>query len=274
MGGPRAAWLIAARELRETVRDANLVLPLVLMPVLIGGLAGVTAFASFAQDSSAVGAAVTNAALDQLPAAVVQRFGNLPTDSRDATIGTLIKAFSIPLFWIIPVALTPAVAADSFVGERERYSLEPLLATPLGTRAILVGKLAASVIPATLGTWLGVLIFWGVTLLARSTLYPRLLLADGDWVFSLLVVTPLVAIFTAGVAALLSTRVSGYRVAYQLNGLIALPIVLLLLPITAFVFLLSNLALVYVALLFAASDAVIIWWASNEFDRERLLSRR
>jgi ABC-type transport system involved in multi-copper enzyme maturation permease subunit len=268
------AKLIAIRELKETLRDPNLVLPLVLMPCLIGVLAGISAFASFAQNSSAVGAAVTNAALDQLPQAAVQRLSNLPTTDRQATIETLLKAFSIPLFWIIPVALTPAVAADSFVGERERFSLEPLLATPIGTNQVLLGKLAAAVIPAAIGTWLGVLVFWGVTLLSRSTLYPRFLLADGDWLFSLLVVAPLVALFTAGVAALISTRVSGYRVAYQLNGLIVLPVVLLLLPITAFLFLLTGAALGYIAALFALLDLAIVSWANSLFDRERLLSRR
>ena len=91
------------------------------------------------------------------------------------------------------------------------------------------------------------LVFWAMTLLSRSTLYPRVLLADGDWLFSLLVVAPLVALFTAGVAALISTRVSGYRVAYQLNGLIVLPVVLLLIPATAFLFLVTGAALLYVA---------------------------
>jgi ABC-2 type transport system ATP-binding protein len=268
------AKLIAIRELKETIRDPNLLLPLVLMPCLIGVLAGISAFASFAQDSTAVGAAVTNAALDQLPQAAVQRLSNVPTTDRQATIELLLKAFSIPLFWIIPVALTPAVAADSFVGERERFSLEPLLATPIGTDQVLLGKLAAAVIPAAIGTWLGVLVFWGVTLLSRSTLYPRLLLADGDWLFSLLVVAPLVALFTAGIAALISTRVSGYRVAYQLNGLIVLPVVLLLLPITAFLFLITGAALGYVAALFAVLDLAIVVWAATLFDRERLLSRR
>jgi hypothetical protein len=88
------------------------------------------------------------------------------------------------------------------------------------------------------------------------------------------VVVPLVAVFTAGVAALVSTRVSGYRVAYQLNGLIALPIVLLLIPATAFLFLFTGAALVYVAILFAVIDIAIISWANHLFDRERLLSRR
>lgn len=195
----RSAWLIAARELRETIRDPNLVLPLVLMPTLIGILAGITAFSSFGPASTGgVGTAVTNAALDQLPQAAVQRLSNLPTTTRDATLQTLLKAFSIPLFWIIPVALTPAVAADSFVGERERFSLEPLLAAPIGTGQLLLGKLIAAVVPAALGTWLGVLVFWAMTTLAQSPLYPRLLLADLDWLFSLLVVAPLVALFTAG----------------------------------------------------------------------------
>jgi ABC-2 type transport system permease protein len=269
-----AARLIALRELRETLRDPNLVLPIVLMPCLIGLLAGVSAFTSFGSGPNAVGTAVTNAALDQLPQAAVQRLSNLPSTNRDATIETLIKAFSIPLFWVIPVALTPAVAADSFVGERERASLEPLLAAPIGTGALLVGKLAASVIPAALGTWLGVLIFWGLTLLSHSPLYPRVLLADGDWLFSLLCVTPLVSLFTAGIAALLSTRVSGYRVAYQLNGLIVLPVVLIVIPATAFLFLFTAAALVYVALGFAVFDLVIVLWANHLFDREHLLSRR
>src|SRR3981081_1036760 len=129
----RDARLIAMRELRETLRDPNLLLPLVLMPCLIGLLAGTSAFTSFGSNtSSAVGTAVTNAALDQLPQAAVQRLSNLPTTNRAAPPEPLLKAFSLPLFWVIPVALPPAVAADSFVGERERFSLEPLLATPIG----------------------------------------------------------------------------------------------------------------------------------------------
>src|SRR3977135_4088087 len=135
------ARLMAANELRETLRDPNLVLPLVLMPCLIWLLAGILAVTSFGSGPNAVGTAVTNAALDQLPQAAVQRLSNLPSTNREATIETLIKAFSIPLFWVIPVALTPAVAADSFVGERERASLEALLATAIGTAGLVLGTL-------------------------------------------------------------------------------------------------------------------------------------
>src|SRR5215813_3165262 len=199
----RHARLIAARELRETVREPNLMLPLLLMPILIGLMAGLSVFASFAPSSDAVGTAVTTAALDRLPDAAVQHLSNVPSDDRQGSLQMLLKAFSIPLFWVIPVALTPAVAADSFVGERERLSLEPLLATPISTTQLLLGKLLAAVVPATGGTWLGVLVLWAMALVANSPLYPRILIADPDWLFSLVVVVPLVALFTAGVAALL-----------------------------------------------------------------------
>src|SRR5439155_19021280 len=136
-----------------------------------------------------------------------------------------------------------------------------------------LGKLLAATVPAVIGTWIGVLVFWLVTWLSRSPLYPRMLLGDGDWAFSLVVLAPLIALFTAGVAALLSTRVSGYRVAYQLNGLIALPIVLVLIPAAAFWFMLSGAAFGYVAMLFLVLDVVIVVWANCLFDRETLLSR-
>lgn len=46
---------------------------------------------------------------------------------------------------VLPVMLILAVIADSFAGERERHTLETLLASPLSDRAILFGKIAAAV---------------------------------------------------------------------------------------------------------------------------------
>lgn len=44
------------------------------------------------------------------------------------------------------VAIQPVV--ESFAGERERHTLETLLATPLSDRGILAGKMAAAFVPA------------------------------------------------------------------------------------------------------------------------------
>lgn len=58
----------------------------------------------------------------------------------------------MPVFFAA-VVIT-AVIADSFAGERERHTLETLLATRLSDRAILFGKIAACVAYGWLISWL------------------------------------------------------------------------------------------------------------------------
>ena len=278
----RMSWLIARRELREIVRDHNLVIPLLLLPALMGILAGLTAMTS-ARAQATIELSVTAAVLDQLPQTAQQRLAenvqataqpaqnDNPKPREQLTVGTLLKAVSLPLFWIVAVALTPAIAADSFVGEKERATIEPLLATPIRNRELFAGKLMTAVIPAVLGTWLGTLIFAGLVALSHSPYYPGFVLADSDWLFSCLVIAPLVAVLAAGIGALISTRVSSFRVAYQLNGLIALPVILVLIPQAAFLFLLTPQAWMYVGVFLAVVDVAIIAWALALFDRDRLL---
>jgi ABC-2 type transport system permease protein len=50
------------------------------------------------------------------------------------------------IYWAwVPLFLVTTVVADSFAGERERHTLETLLASRLSDRAILLGKVGASV---------------------------------------------------------------------------------------------------------------------------------
>ncbi|HSK08066.1 MAG TPA: ABC transporter permease [Vicinamibacterales bacterium] len=57
----------------------------------------------------------------------------------------------------VPLMLVAGVVADSFAGERERHTLETLLASRLPDRAILIGKVAAAVAYG-----------WGFTLLTAA----------------------------------------------------------------------------------------------------------
>src|SRR5438445_1030026 len=179
----RMSWLIARRELREIVRDHNLVIPLLMLPCLMGILTGMSALTS-ARGSANMGVAMTSAVLDQLPDAAQRRLaaqaqstasGSQASDGgspgipiEQLTVGTLLKALSLPLFWIVAVALTPAVAADSFVGEKERGTIEPLLATPVHNRELFAGKLMTAVIPAVMGIWLCPAVFSELVTVSHS----------------------------------------------------------------------------------------------------------
>jgi ABC-2 type transport system permease protein len=53
---------------------------------------------------------------------------------------------SLTLWLVIPMMLAVTIVANTFAGERERHTLETLLASRLSDRAILLGKLSAAVI--------------------------------------------------------------------------------------------------------------------------------
>lgn len=55
---------------------------------------------------------------------------------------------AILLFLVLPSIIAGSIAADAFAGERERRTLETLLATPLSDGAIVFGKACAALIAA------------------------------------------------------------------------------------------------------------------------------
>jgi ABC-2 type transport system permease protein len=56
---------------------------------------------------------------------------------------------AILLFLLLPPVIAGTIGADSFAGERERKTLETLLATPLSDRAVVAGKAMAALGAAT-----------------------------------------------------------------------------------------------------------------------------
>jgi ABC-2 type transport system permease protein len=197
-----------------------------------------------------------------------------------------LKALSSPvelIFWAwIPYILVSGVTADTFAGERERHTLETLLATRLSDRAILFGKLAAIVAYGwgiTLATVLVSLVtvnlfYWQGTL----TLYPPLLFAV------ILAVSLLVTIFGAGLGVAISLRAATARAAQQTMSVLMF---VLLIPLFALSFLpktllarldvfLSSLSVVETVGLILAFllilDLGLVLYAMSQFVRSKLIS--
>lgn len=63
-----------------------------------------------------------------------------------AGAGWLEQPWLLSLWAWLPVFLVATIVADSVAGERERHTLETLLASPLPDKAILLGKVGASVV--------------------------------------------------------------------------------------------------------------------------------
>jgi ABC-2 type transport system permease protein len=116
----------------------------------------------------------------------------------------------------LPLALSAGMVADTFAGERERDTLEALLASRLPDRAIVLGKVAAVAAYGWLVTLLCWLAGWTSVRLAFDTAFLSAV-PNSSFVFAWpLVLTGLAAVFVAAVGVLISLRASSVRQAQQM----------------------------------------------------------
>ena len=76
-----------------------------------------------------------------IPAAFLEQMGTL--SPAQFPIVLILGYLIAPLFLILPLVLSCMIAAEAFVGEKERKTLEALLYTPATDAELFLGKLFA-----------------------------------------------------------------------------------------------------------------------------------
>ena len=194
-----------------------------------------------------------------------------------------LRAPWVMVLWAwMPLFLVTTVTADSFAGERERHTLETLLATRLPDWAILIGKVAAGV----LWVWAATLVCVPVGLITVNVAHvpEGFAMYDGHTLLGIAAVTFLAALLGATLGVLVSLRAGTVRQAQQTLMIIVMLILftpmlalrLLPAPIVARVFELfmgGSQASVALALgaVFLGIDAILLFVGLGRFQRRKLL---
>src|SRR5579883_145951 len=134
----------------------------------------------------------------------------------------------LSLSWIAFLAVS-GVIADTFAGERERHTLETLLASRLPDSAIVLGKTLAAVVYA----WATVLVTAAIGLVVANIGAPHngVVLFPQSSTVSLLGLSGCIAILAALIGTLLSMEMAAVKPAQQL---LSLGSILLLVPFFLF----------------------------------------
>ena len=235
----RMALVVAEREMRDTLRDWRLVIPILGLTLFFPGLMTIVA--------------------TQI-AAYVGEYG-----------AGLIGERALPLLLLVvgffPTSFSLVIALEAFVGEKERKSLEPLLATPLTNYQLFAGKLIASVVPPVLASYIGITVYYiGVFFVAQPI----------DFVSTVLVVliTTIQAILMVAAAVVISSQTTSTRAANMLASFIIVPVALLLQFEGYLMAFYSYNALWWMVLFIAVVASVFIRIGIQQFDREQLLGRQ
>jgi ABC-type Na+ efflux pump permease subunit len=177
------------------------------------------------------------------------------------------------IYLVMPVFVPILISSHAVAGEKEKRTLEPLLASPVTPLELVVGKSLASLVPSVAICLLAfALLCIGVDAVTFE-LAKELVLPNRMWVFGVLVVAPLFAFFGNGVAVLISARVGDSRLAQQLAGLMVLPLIGLAAGQFGGWLRAGTSYYAIIALIVLLMDVGILFAARRLFDRERLMSR-
>lgn len=177
------------------------------------------------------------------------------------------------LFMLMPLAIPVTIASYSIVGEKTTRTLEPVLATPISTFELLLGKAFAAAIPAVAATWLGFGIFAiGASILAVG---PGVLknLLDPIWLLAIFILGPLLSIASVSVAVMVSSRTNDPRVAEQLSMLVVIPLLGLFFGQLVGWFFINKTLILWMALVLTIIDTGLMIFATHLFRRENILTR-
>lgn len=260
----RKAWIIMKKEWREVFKRRFVLFTVVFLPLML------TAIPLGILMNNDVAAELSSFNMQDMP----PRFAAACQAQGVSACGQMfvISQF-ILLFMMMPLAIPITIASYSIVGEKTTHTLEPLLATPISTFQLLLGKALAASIPAVVATWAGFATFaLGTRFLVRVAEVARMVV-DPMWLLAVFVVGPLLAIAAVSVAVMVSSRASDPRVAEQLSMLVILPLLGLFFGQISGYILINRTLVAWMAAGLAVIDAGLFAFATQFFQREVILTR-
>lgn len=233
------AWVIARREIRDQLRDWRILTPIIILTLFFPLLMNFTA---------------------QQAVDFVARYGA-------PVIGDRLIPFLLMVVGFFPISISLVIALESFAGERERLSLEPLLATPLSDLELYFGKMLASVVPPLSAAYMGILVYL-LGLFLRLDWRPEPVL-----LIQILALTTVQAIVMVSGAVVISSQTTSVRAANLLASFIIVPVAELIIAESVIMFWGRYNVLWWMVLALILIALVLMRMGLLLFNREELLGR-
>ena len=267
------AWLVFKKDWLEIKRNWQVLLPIIIVPIIfavifpvvIGGIGNASVQDVSDQDFQAL--------IPNLPMDIQNMLATMTPNQ--SMVYIMVLYFFAPFFLIIPVMASSVLGSDSFAGERERKTIEALLATPISDSELLLGKILVSFIPAMLVTYVAYGLFMGIVDVMTFDMFGgMLLLPNANWLVMMFGVTPAIALCSIGLTVMISSKVKGFREAQQISVVLLLPILGLVFAQISGLVVLGPLILAALIGILAAVDIAIFYVAVKIFRREEILAKQ
>ena len=259
----RKIKIIIKKEWAEVFKNRMVVFTVAFLPLIMTALPLIILYTT--RDAGAVGSADANQAIASGLCAA-------DPNNPDCFQIYLVNQFMM-MFMLIPLAIPTTIAAYSIVGEKNNKSLEPLLATPISTNELLLGKGLSALIPAiiaTYGAFICFLIGAWIILIDKSVI---IAFVDFRWLVAIFIVGPLMAFFAVNLSLMVSSRVNDPRAAEQLSMVVIVPVLAIFFGQMAGLIVLNGEVITITAIILFFLDMMVYYFANKVFQREIILTR-
>ena len=219
-------WLIASKDIRGITSSAQVWLGLILLPLIFSVIFPL-AFILLVKNVP-----ISAPELNDLVNTVLQGLkgtksgeiiGSLPS-MKHQIIFVVVNYLLGSIFLLIPTINAMMIALHSFVGEKEKRTMETLLFSPITVKELFIGKVLAAFIPSIVITWVSFFLFGVITVSLTFNMFGYFIFPNANWVILMLWVVPMITILTILVNVFVSARAKGFQEAQQLGGILILPI--------------------------------------------------
>ncbi len=235
----RMIWLVAGRELRDQLRDWRILFPLSVLTLSFPFL------------------------MNQVAHEAVGFFAKYGT----TLIADRLIPFSVLIIGFFPITISLVVALESFVGEKERGTIEPLLSAPFDNAHLYFGKLLIGVLTPLTASYLSIALY-----LAMVS-HQRLHMPPITTIVLLLTLTTAHAILMVSAAIVISVQSTSVKAANLLASFIVIPVAIMMQGESALMFW-GNDGILWLAVAAVVIMAgLLVRLGLAHFQREYLLGR-
>ncbi|MEM3637207.1 MAG: ABC transporter permease subunit [Conexivisphaerales archaeon] len=261
-------YLIFKKDWMEISRNWQVLIPVIVVPVFFSMALPLIIYI-FPLDVSSLGPLQN--LFNTLPDYAKQRLESLSPGQLAFYMVSVF--FFAPFFLVIPLIASSVIASDSFAGEKERKTIESLLATPISDHSMFLGKMLVSFSAAMFATLGSFLVYAAVVDVLALGIFGKPILPDISWLILIFMLAPAVSLASVGLTVTISAKVKGFREAQQINAILIIPILIGIFSEAWITVILGPEALLSLTLFFVCVDVAMFYIGVKLFKREDIMAK-
>ena len=192
-------------------------------------------------------------------------------NQKQMILGLVLNNIMPAFFLMIPIMASSVMAASSFVGEKEKHTLETLLYSPLSLKQLFQSKILAGFSVGMMVSYISFAAMMLVLEMEMLFLTGNGIMPDMNWLVIMLLIAPAISLVAIAVTVRGSAKAQTIEEAQQRAVFLIFPILALVIGQFTGIILVNSGLLLGLGIVLVVLDLVLMRGAAGKFTYEKLL---